>query len=124
MIQNNQDLPWVWEDISEKPNIRLDIIKTYPDLPWNWRYLSCNPNITWKFVKDNIDKPWNWYWLSKNEFNKYNSCIRIQRIYKKYYKNKLNKVIKIQRRWKDKYYLLPSTINKYKTAFTARNPVH
>ena len=28
--------------------------------PWNWLNISENPNINWDFVKDNPDKAWEW----------------------------------------------------------------
>jgi len=58
------DKPWIWEWISENPNITMEMIEAHPDKPWNWNKISENPNITMEMIESHPDKPWNWYRIS------------------------------------------------------------
>ena len=42
----------------------MDIIQRNPDKPWIWEEISENPNITWDIIEKNPDKSWNWYEIS------------------------------------------------------------
>ena len=36
----------------------------------NWYNISQNPNITMEIIENNPDKPWNWDCISRNKFTK------------------------------------------------------
>ena len=40
MINNNLDKPWDWSEISQNPNITMDIINNNLDKPWDWEINS------------------------------------------------------------------------------------
>jgi hypothetical protein len=71
-IYDNPDLPWnqapkgPWGQVSENPNITMDIILKHRDFSWNWRYLSCHTNIKLTDILANPDLPWEWYWVTVN----------------------------------------------------------
>ena len=66
MIETNPDKPWDWSCISRNPNITMEIIENNPDKPWDWICISQNPNITMEFIEKYMDKPWDWYYISQN----------------------------------------------------------
>jgi len=99
IVYSNPDKPWNWYYLSSHPNISWEIVCSNPDKPWDWYELSKNPIITWEIVCSNPDKPWNWNWLSLNKFNRFNSCIIIQRWYRKHYKRRVQVQTILSRWW-------------------------
>lgn len=62
--ENNYCDLWSWNQLSQNPNITLDIIDKYPNKPWNLKFVIQNPNMTLEYIEKNIDKPWDWYFIS------------------------------------------------------------
>ena len=63
IIEKYPDKPWNWICISYNPNMTMEIIERYPNKPWNWQNISQNPNITMEMIEKYPDKPWNWNWI-------------------------------------------------------------
>lgn len=76
------DMLMCFYNLSNNPNIDINIIKKYPDgttinlnnidkLIYNWDYneISISPNITIKDIVDNPNIPWNYKAISCNEMN-------------------------------------------------------
>jgi hypothetical protein len=63
---------WVWNLLSQNPNITLDFVLKHPDKQWcwdwNWNWLSDNPGITLDDIDNHPELPWNWYKISNNSF--------------------------------------------------------
>jgi hypothetical protein len=53
-----------WKNISQNPNITMEMIDNSSDKPWNWYYISQKPNLNINIIENNPDKPWDWYWIS------------------------------------------------------------
>ena len=66
LVQENPDVGWNYDRLSENPNITWDIVQDNPTIKWNYYYLSQNPNITWDIVQANPSKGWDYSWLSRN----------------------------------------------------------
>lgn len=73
-VCNNTNIRWEWYDLSEHPNITLEIIKDHMCLltiglkycEWSWFNVSKNPNVTWEIIKANPTFPWVWEGISEN----------------------------------------------------------
>lgn len=71
-IYDNQDLPWCRDtrgprcQVSENPNITIDIVLKHLDFGWSWIHLSQHPNITFKDILANPSLPWEWFWVTAN----------------------------------------------------------
>ena len=88
-VQDEKELPWDWDNLSEHPNLTMDHVLAYPEQPWswdnlskhpnitmahvlacpelwNWNCLSCNPSITFDDVFAHPELPWNWGNISKH----------------------------------------------------------
>ena len=63
-----EDHHWVWEYISENPNLSIEIINKYPNKEWDWGLISKNKNITMENIVNNPTEPffWNWLYISIN----------------------------------------------------------
>ena len=82
------------DEISQNPNITMDIINQYPEKPWDWNWISRNPNITMDIINQYTEKPWRWDGISyspnitmesfdpEREYNKYEWRILSRSIFK------------------------------------------
>jgi len=56
-IVENEDLPWIWENVCANPSVTMNIISKNPRIQ-HWKAISMNPNLTMSMVKyyyNNID---------------------------------------------------------------------
>jgi hypothetical protein len=60
---------YLFEAISQNPNITWEIVEANPEWPWDYPWLSGNPNITWEIVQANPDKNWCFEQLGTNNPN-------------------------------------------------------
>ena len=60
----DEDLVFMWRNLSENPNITIKDILDNIDDPWDWGLISKNPNINMKFVLNNLNNAWDWNELS------------------------------------------------------------
>jgi transposase len=99
MIQNNPNLPWIWNSLSSNPNITWQIVENNPHIAWNWgllkyviddvdkmietvpqtfwnfKCLSLNPNIQWETVKKHSTQQWRWYDLGERNIIPSFDCV-------------------------------------------------
>ena len=52
--------------LGSNPNITWEIVQNNPQIPWNHNYLSQNPNITWEIIQNNPQIRWNYGRLSEH----------------------------------------------------------
>jgi len=56
-----------WYSLSKNPAITPEYIENNINLPWVWDSMCYNPSITWNFIeKTKSFIPWNKYWLCSN----------------------------------------------------------
>lgn len=55
-IENNLDLAWDWESVSDNPNMNIDFARKFKE-KLNWNKISKNGGITLKDIDNNLDLP-------------------------------------------------------------------
>ena len=60
------DTHWDWQELSDAPNLTMNIVDKYHNKPWNWKELSRHPNLTIEIIDKYSDKPWDWEFISRN----------------------------------------------------------
>ena len=45
VIENNPKRPWVWESVSENPNLTAQMVEDYPQENWCWESVSRNVDL-------------------------------------------------------------------------------
>ena len=67
---------WNWYDISQNPNITMEMVNADPTKPWEWNAISYNPNLTMEMILANPTKDWNWFGIAINTFIKDKEAIQ------------------------------------------------
>ena len=77
----------------------MEIISKYPNKPWVWEYVSQNPNISMEFIEKNCGKSLKGEYISQNTFakekelffekyyRKYLAAFRLQQYFNRMYDN-------------------------------------
>jgi hypothetical protein len=58
LLNKYPDKEWLWEIVSDNPNLTWGIVKKFFTKSLNWCYISSHKNITWEIVRDNPAYPW------------------------------------------------------------------
>lgn len=66
IVEENPDLDWDWEKMSNNKNINIQFIRKNRDKTWDWGNLSANSCITMEDFERNRDLPWNIFRLCSN----------------------------------------------------------
>jgi hypothetical protein len=118
-IEKNPQLPWDYDTLSQRIDLRFDFVKRNINKSWNFTYLSKNRGITFDDIANNPDLHWNKKVLCENpnakysdiiklynenpdyvedikynNFERYNSIVIIQRAWRRYIKRKHNSIYK------------------------------
>ena len=70
VIKYGKNESWDWEALTNNPSIvfSFKFINDNPDKPWNWVLLSERSDLRSDVITANLDKPWNWPALTEKEW--------------------------------------------------------
>jgi len=67
LVLRNRNIPWSWDELSYNYWVTFDDVMAHPELPWNYDSLSC-AGIAFDISRADLSKPWNWGSIACNEW--------------------------------------------------------
>ena len=59
LLKKYPDKDWNGYNLSQNPNITMELIEKYPNKHWDWSCISSNPNITMEIIEKHPNENWN-----------------------------------------------------------------